>query len=326
MSQSTEGGRGAATRAPRRGQKGRGQTPRGRGPRQSPWWALLFVGPVMVLFAVLFAYPFVRTVWLSFLQRGPFGGYKYIGLKNYRELISNSGDFLAALGHTVEYSLIALLGIPIAAVIATLLNTKGLRGKSVYRTLYYLPVVTLPAVVGMVWRLIYNGDYGILNQLLGIFGLSGRSWVSDPKTIIPAVAVVAIWAGLGTNIIILLAGLQSIPETLYEAATLDGAGRVKTFLHVTLPLLSPTLFLVTVMGVIGCLQVFDLFYVMMGGGFVQTNPAGKAATTIMTLFYQQGFGQNRFGYAATIGLALMVLILALTILQFRLQRRWVHYE
>jgi multiple sugar transport system permease protein len=321
MSQSTEGGRGPATRAPRRG-----KATRGRGPRQSPWWALLFVGPVMVLFGVLFAYPFVRTVWLSFLQRGPFGGYKYVGLKNYRELASNSGDFLAALGHTVEYSLIALLGIPIAAVIAALLNTKGLRGKSVYRTLYYLPVVTLPAVVAMVWRLLYNGDYGILNQVLGLFGLPGRSWVSDPATIIPAVAVVAIWAGLGTNIIILLAGLQSIPDTLYEAATLDGASRPRTFLHITLPLLSPTLFLVVVLSVIGCLQVFDLIFVMMGGGFAQTNPAGKAATTVMTLFYQQGFVQNRFGYAAAIGLALMVLILALTLVQFRLQRRWVHYE
>jgi multiple sugar transport system permease protein len=279
------------------------------------------VGPTALGLAVFYLWPTVRTLYLSFTEAGMFGGYTWIGTDNYVALFSNP-ELLTALRNTFVYTLIVLVGIPIAVVIATLLNTQGLRGRSVYRVLYFLPVVTMPAAIALVWRMLYNGDYGVLNQALGVVGIPGRSWLTDPSTALVAVAVVAIWAGLGTSIVIFLAGLQGIPSSVMEAADLDGAGPVRKFRSVTVPLLSPSIFFVSVVGIIGALQVFDLVYMMVG----RTNPAMPNTKTVVYLFYEAGFLDNQRGSAAAIAFVLLVIILGLTALQFRLQKRWVHYE
>ena len=253
---------------------------------------------------------------------GPFGNATFVGFANYAQLFSDD-VFITSLRNTFVYSLIVLLGIPIAVVIAALLNTPGLRARGVYRTLFFLPVVTLPAVVAIVWRLIYNGDYGILNQVLGPLGIQGTSWVTNPQTALVAISVVGIWMGLGTNIVILLAGLQSIPDTAFEAAKIDGAGPIRTFFSITVPLLSPSIFIVSVIGIIKSLQVFDIVYLMLGG---DQNPVKPEVRIVVYTFYQFGFGRNQYGYAAAIGFALMVIVLILTAVQFRLQKKWVHYE
>lgn len=178
--------------------------PRRRSTKQSPWWALLFVGPTALGLGVFYLWPTVRTVAMSFTDTGPFGGSEWVGLDQYRTLLQQD-DLLQALGNSVVYTLIALIGIPVAVLAAVLLNTKGLRGRGVYRTLYFIPVVTMPAAVGIVWRLLYNGDYGIINQALGVVGIEGRSWLTDPNTALVAIAVVGIWSALGTNIVIFLA-------------------------------------------------------------------------------------------------------------------------
>ena len=180
----------------------------------------------------------------------------------------------------------------------------------------------MPAAIALVWRMIYNGDYGVLNTALGWVGIDGRSWLTDPSTALVAIAVVGIWAGLGTNIVIFLAGLQGIPDTLMEAADLDGAGPFRKFFSITLPLLSPSIFFVSVISVIGALQVFDLVYMMLG----TNNPAMPDTRTIVYLFYEAGFIDNERGYAAAIAFLLLVIILVLTVIQFRLQKKWVHYE
>lgn len=294
---------------------------RRRGPSQSAWWALLFIGPTAAGLLVFYIWPTIRTFILSFTKSGPFGGSEFVGLENYARLL-NDPELLGALRNTALYTVIALIGIPIAVAIAALLNTAGLRGRSVYRTLYFIPVVTMPAAIALVWRMIYNGDYGVLNETLAVFGIDGRSWLTDPSTALVAIAVVGIWAGLGTNIVIFLAGLQGIPDTIMEAADLDGAGPVRKFFSITIPLLSPSIFFVSVISVIGALQVFDLIYMMLG----RSNPAMPNTRTIVYLFYEAGFIDNERGYAAAIAFLLLIIILLLTVVQFRLQKKWVHYE
>ena len=294
---------------------------RRRTPGASPWWALVFLGPTALGLAVFYLWPTVRTLIISFTKSGPFGGAEWIGFENYVRLFQDP-ELLGALRNTAVYTVIALIGIPLAVGIAALLNTTGLKGRSAYRTLYFIPVVTMPAAIALVWRMIYNGDYGVLNAALGAVGIEGRSWLTDPNTALIAIAVVGIWAGLGTNIVIFLAGLQGIPDTIMEAADLDGAGPVRKFFSITIPLLSPSIFFVSVISVIGALQVFDLIYMMLG----RSNPAMPNTRTVVYLFYEAGFLDNDRGYAAAVAFLLLLIILVLTIVQFRLQKKWVHYE
>lgn len=294
---------------------------RRRSPGASPWWALVFLGPTALGIAVFYLWPTVRTLIISFTKSGPFGGSEWVGIENYTRLFQDP-ELIGALRNTAIYTIIALIGIPLAVGIAALLNTAGLKGRSAYRTLYFIPVVTMPAAIALVWRMIYNGDYGVLNAALGAVGIEGRSWLTDPNTALIAIAVVGIWAGLGTNIVIFLAGLQGIPDTIMEAADLDGAGPVRKFFSITIPLLSPSIFFVSVISVIGALQVFDLIYMMLG----RSNPAMPNTRTVVYLFYEAGFLDNDRGYAAAVAFLLLVIILILTIVQFRLQKKWVHYE
>jgi multiple sugar transport system permease protein len=175
----------------------------------------------------------------------------------------------------------------------------------------------------MVWRFLLNGDFGLVNYVLGLFGLPGQYWVADARFTIYAFAVVGIWMGLGINLIILGAGLQSIPKDLYEASALDGAGRVRQFFAITLPLLSPTVFFVTILTVISALQMFDLVFIMLGS---VNNTAIDGSKTIVYLFYEAAFVQFKQGYAATIAIVLLIVIMIATAIQFRLQRRWVVYD
>ncbi|WP_217178614.1 carbohydrate ABC transporter permease [Streptomyces sp. AC495_CC817] len=294
---------------------------RRRSPGASPWWALVFIGPTALGITVFYLWPTVRTLIISFTKSGPFGGAEWVGAENYVRLFQDP-ELIGALRNTAIYTVIALIGIPLAVGIAALLNTTGLKGRSAYRTLYFIPVVTMPAAIALVWRMIYNGDYGVLNAALAAVGIDGRSWLTDPSTALVAIAVVGIWAGLGTNIVIFLAGLQGIPDTIMEAADLDGAGPVRKFFSITIPLLSPSIFFVSVISVIGALQVFDLIYMMLG----RSNPAMPNTRTVVYLFYEAGFLDNDRGYAAAIAFLLLVIILVLTVVQFRLQKKWVHYE
>ncbi|MGH3450779.1 MAG: carbohydrate ABC transporter permease, partial [Haloechinothrix sp.] len=258
----------------------------------------------------------------SFTEWGAFGGYTFSGLDNYRRLLDDP-ELLGALRNTFLYAGLVLLVVPLSILVAALLNTRGLRGVGVYRTLYFLPVVTMPAAVAMLWRWIYNGDYGVLNYLLSLVGVDGPHWVSDPDWLLASMAVVGIWMLVGYNTVIFVAGLQGLPVHYYEAAAIDGAGRVRQFFSVTLPLLSPSVFFVTVITTITTLQMFDLIYLMTS----RTASVARAENqTIVYLFYKQAFIENERGYAAAIAVVLLLIVLVLTALQFRMQKKWVHYE
>jgi multiple sugar transport system permease protein len=211
--------------------------------------------------------------------------------------------------------------VPIAVYLAALINRPGLRFKGLYRTLYFLPVVTMPVAVAIVWRMLYSGDFGLINAFLGLFGIQGPYWLSTPGLSLVAVAIVGIWLSLGFNIIVFSAGLSSIPPDLYEAASIDGASPGRQFRSITLPLLTPTIFFISVLTLIGGFQVFDLIFVMLG-----TGPNAARSQTLVYFFYNEGFLQNDKGYATAIGVVIIIMIAILTAIQFRLQKKWVHYE
>lgn len=298
-----------------------GRRRRVRKPRDSSaLWALLFLAPTALGLGLFYMWPVVETLYFSFTTWGPFGGHTWTGLANYRQLLHDP-DLSSAFVNTIWYCLLGLLGIPVSLVLAQVLGRRGRKGVSLYRVLMFLPVVTMPAAVAIMWRWLYNGDYGLINELLRKVGIHGTYWISNPHTVLLAVVVVGIWSSIGYNMVVLMAGLGAIPRQYYEAAEIDGAGPVRQFVSVTLPLLTPSIFFVTVLSVIGSLQTFDLVYVLIG----PQDAALPQARSVVYLFYQDGFIDNNRGYAAAMAFVLMLVIAAVTALQFRLQRRWVHY-
>ncbi|WP_199498833.1 MULTISPECIES: carbohydrate ABC transporter permease [Mesorhizobium] len=280
----------------------------------------LFILPLFLGAAVLFFYPILRSFELSFMQTGVFKGETFVGLKHYRHLMDDP-KMWQAMVNSMIYALVGLLEVPLAIFFASLLNTPGLRFLSFYRVLFFLPVVTMPTAVGMVWQLLYNVDYGPINQGLALAGFPPVSWLTQPVIVIVAVAAVGIWSGLGQSIILILSGLQTVPPDLHEAAEMDGAGPLQRFFRITLPMISPTIFLVAVLNVIKSLQVFDLIYIMVG----PKNPVFDQAQTIVTYFFEVGFVEHDRGYAAAIVISLLAMIMMVTGLQFYLQKKWVHY-
>ncbi|MEV6490705.1 sugar ABC transporter permease [Actinoplanes sp. NPDC051633] len=287
-------------------------------------WGYAFLAPVGLGLAVFYLWPVLQTAYFSFTEWGAFGGHTWSGLDNYRRLVGDP-EVGRALINTISYTVLGLIAIPLAVVFAALLNRK-MRGVGAYRTLFFLPVVTMPVAVAMVWRWLYNGDYGLFNYLLSLVGIDGPNWIADPDTALYALVAIGVWSSIGYNLIIFLAGMQAIPAEYYEAASIDGAGPVRQFFRITLPLLSPTAFFVSVVSVIGSLQLFDLVFVITGSGAAaRANPAYPRLQTVIQLFYDRAFVTNDRGYAAAIVMVLLLIIVVLTGLQFRFQRRWVHY-
>ncbi|MEU6824113.1 sugar ABC transporter permease [Streptomyces atriruber] len=289
------------------------------GPRnqRAAYW---FIAPLGLGFAVFYFWPLLQTFYFSFTEFGAFGGHTFIGTDNYLRVVKDVTVW-QALGNTLIYSVIGLTALPIAIVVASLLNRRGLRGVSIYRALYFLPFVTLPVAVGLVWNWLYNGDFGLLNEMLSWFGIDRNYWVSDPSTAVYAIGTVMVWSTTGYYLVIFLAGVKGIPQDYYEAAELDGAGPLRRFFTITLPLLSPTIFFASVICMINSLQTFDLIYIMMA----EKNPAIGDTQSVVGLFYKWAFIENAQGAAAALAFLLMLVIAALTYLQFRIQKRWVHY-
>lgn len=294
---------------------------RGRSPlRRDGLWPYAFIAPAVFGIAVFYLWPIVQTLYFSFTEWGMFGGTTWTGLDNYTRLISDP-VFYRSLGNTVVYAVIVCASVPVAVALAALVGARGLRGAAVYRVLYFLPYIAMPVAISMVWRIIFNGDFGILNWLLGLVGIDGPHWLSTPGYAVIAISIVGFWASIGFAMVVIGAGLRNIPEELHEAAALDGAGPVRTFFSVTVPLLTPTIFFVLVVTLIGSLQLFDLVFAMMG----KANPALPESMSLVYYFYKVGFIQNQKGYAAALAIAILLVIGVVTYLQFRLQRRWVNY-
>jgi len=286
--------------------------------RRAGWWPWVLIAPLLGGITVFYWYPILDTGYLSLTEKAVFKDSVFVGLDNYAALLQDP-RLLTALGNTFAYMGIVLLGVPIAIYLAALLNLPGLRFVLLFRTLFFLPYIAMPAAVAMVWRLIYSGDFGVLNWALSLVGIDGPYWLSTPGLAIVAVAVVGLWASIGFHIIILGAGLKSIPPALYEAAELDGAGRWRRLRSITVPLLTPSIFFVVVVTVLGGFQVFDLVYTILG----DHSPAAIPSATLVYLFYREAFVSNNQGYAAAISMVILLLVGVCTAIQFQLQKRWV---
>ena len=285
--------------------------------RREENWAWLMVAPTIAGLIILNLWPFVQTIYTSFCEHLGFGHYRFTGIDNFVRMFQNA-EFWKATWNTILFCILTVpVGLFLSLLVAMLLNAK-IRFKGGFRTIFFLPMVCAPAAVTMVWRWIFNGEYGILNQVLG----THVGWITDPKVVMISCAIVAIWSNIGYDAVLLLAGLQTIPKTLYEANSIDGAGPVKQFFTITLPMVSPTLFVVMIMRLMSSVKVYDLIYMMVE----ETNPAVTSVQSLMYLFYRSSFVAGERGYGSAIVLWTVLLIGLVTIIQFYGQKKWVNYD
>ncbi|MSR93689.1 sugar ABC transporter permease [Clostridiaceae bacterium 68-1-5] len=291
--------------------------------RQKKDWiaAYLFIAPVTLGLLVFYIWPFLQNIWFSFNSVNKFNVTNFVGLQNYEKLLQDE-EVWKSFGNTLKYVIITVpAGMFLSICIAALLNTK-IKGTSVYRTLYFLPSVTMAAAVAMVWKWIYNEKMGILNGVIRALGGKGHGWLTDSGTALFMIMIVGLWMTVGYNTIILLAGMQGISRTYYEAAAIDGAGPLQRFFKITIPMLTPTIFFVMITSVISGFQVFDVVYMMV----TKTNPAYADVQTVVMLFYRQAFDYGYKGYAAAISVLIFAVIMVITVAQLIVQKKWVNYD
>lgn len=279
------------------------------------------VAPVIIGLIVLNIYPFIDSIIMSLYKSQGLGPAKFVGLQNYVKMFKDKQLWQSAWNSFYFVILTVPVGVFIALLLAVLLNSK-IKGRDVYRCIYFLPMVVAPAAVAMVWRWIFNAEVGILNQMLSVFGIRGPNWLSDPNLAIVSIAIIAIWSAVGYDLVMILAGLQSISASYYEAAEIDGANAVQRFFNITVPLISPTLFFVVLMRTMNSLKQFDTVYLLIK----QTNPAYKKSITLMVMFYREAFEKFNKGYASAIVMWSFVIIMIFTVFQFVAEKKLVHYD
>lgn len=276
--------------------------------------ALVFLLPAIAILGTFNFYPALYSLYLSFFEwNGTTPTKEAVGLQNYSRLLS-SGEFWNSLRVTVVYAGgMTAVSLALGMLVASLLN-QPIRGQAFYRALYFLPVVTPTVATAVVWKYLFDPSQGVINRSLETFGVSGPSWLSDPKWALLAVIMVGIWKRVGFNMVVYLAALQGIPRSYYEASRLDGANTWQVFRFITLPLLGPSTFFLSVTALIDAFQVFDLVYVMTSGG-----PLGS--TDVLGFYlYRYGFRYYELGFASAIAYVMFLLIFVVTVVQFRLSR------
>lgn len=284
-------------------------------------WAYALVAPTIIGLIILNIIPIFQTLYLSFFKSGDFGkGNVFVGLDNYSKMLSDP-QVWNSVGNTLKYTIIVVPAtVAIAMILAVLLNSK-IKGKGVYRTIYFIPMVAAPAAITMVWKWLYNNQFGLINHILSKFGLGPVNWIDDPKVALISIAIIGIWSTVGYSMVLLIAGLQEIPKDYYEASSIDGATPVRQFFNVTLPLVSPTLFFVMVTSIIQAMQVFDVIYMMID----VTSPAYDKTVSLVYLFYNNSFKYADKGYGSAIVMLLLAIIMIITVLQMKAQKKWVNY-
>jgi multiple sugar transport system permease protein len=281
-------------------------------------WGWAFIIPTMAGLIILNFYPAFDTVWQSLCKTGDFGrGNVFVGLANYKAVLSNSETW-QALWNTIKYTLIEVpFGVCISMVLAAMLQQK-IVGKSFFRTVFFLPMVCAPAAVAMVWKWLFNQQFGLLNHIFH----SDVAWISDPNIAWISIGVIGVWSVIGYNMVIFIGGLQEIPKDFYEAASIDGAGPVKQFFNVTVPLLSPTTFFIVQTRIIGALTVFDLMFMVMD----KTNAALYKTQSIVYLFYTYSFTNGNKGYGAALVMVLVAFLMAITFVIQKCEKKFVFYN
>lgn len=276
--------------------------------------AWLYLAPAVFILGLFMFYPMIRSLGLSLTEYDFINDAKFVGIENYKTLFEDR-NFMRSLMNTVKVSIFVIIGnIILPMLLATLVN-RQFKFISIFRASYYIPVITSMVVVGIIWQGLY-AEYGMVNYLLLQLGIIEESfnWLTNTKTALWAVGAVIIWRGLGYYMVIYLAGLQNIPGNLYEASEIDGAGKVKQFLYITIPMLMPSIVVVSVMTTINALKIFDEIYIMTGGG-----PIGSTETLVYFIF-DQAFDKLNVGYASSAGVVLFLLSLVFSVLNIRMSR------
>ncbi len=282
--------------------------------------AWIFLSPALAMIGIFFVIPVLAAFALSFTDfdiysLGDWKNIRFVGFQNYVRIVETP-LFWTALKNTFYFVLVGgPLSVAVSLGTALMLNSKLAKYKSLYRTVYFLPVVSSLIAVAIIWRYLYHPAHGLLNYFLSYFGISPVDWLGDPNLAMPAIIIMAVWKNFGYNMLIFIAGLQNIPEDLYEAAHLDGASWRQQFIEITLPMLKPTTVFIVMITIIGYFQLFAEPYVMTQGGPL------NSTTSIVLLMYEQGFRWWSMGYAAAIAFVLFIIILFFTLLQMLLQRR-----
>ncbi|RMI44975.1 carbohydrate ABC transporter permease [Streptomyces triticirhizae] len=297
----------------------RTRRPTGGLARMEQRWGVLLALPVVLGFLVFTIGPMLASFVISLTDWTIGGEVNWVGLDNYRQMFGDDALFGTSLRVTLSYTLMAVpLTLAVGFGVAMLLN-RDVRGRGLFRVLYYLPVLVPSVASAVLWTWVYNPEFGLLNQLLRGAGLPTSRWIYDADTALPSLAIMAAW-GFGNAAVIFLAGLQGVPRHLYEAIEMDGGGPWARFRYVTLPMMTPTIFYNLVMGLIATFQVFNEAYVMTQGG------PDNATLFYNFYLYRTAFTEGRLGYASALAWVLFVVMVAVTALVFRSARRWVYYE
>ena len=285
------------------------------------WSAYLFLAPSLLQFAVLLAFPVIFSFYLSFHEWNILEPEKpFVGLDNYARLLTDRRVHQAIL-NTLYYTAVSVPATLFCGLLVALLLNNRIRGRGMFRTMYYLPGVTSAVAVAVVWKWIFNGDYGLINYYLIKIGLISEPirWLTNPNLAMPSIIIVSLWQGLGGCMIIYLAGLQAIPDEIYDAAKVDGAGPIRMLFGITIPLLGPATFFLLITSVIGAFQEFGRPYLMTSGG-----PAGRT-TTIAYHLYNSAFKNFEMGYAAAMSYVLFAMIFVFTLINMRFAYRDINY-
>jgi multiple sugar transport system permease protein len=291
------------------------------GPRREAFLGYLYIAPWIFGFLVFTVGPMIASFYFSLTNYNTVTPARFIGLENYRRLFFDDPRFIQSLGNTLYYVVIGVpLGIVISLAIALMLN-QGVWGTRVYRTLFFLPTITPIVASILVWQLLFNPGFGLINYLLSFVGIDGPTWLASETWVKPSLIIIALWGSVGgSRMLIFLAGLQSIPPDMYEAASLDGANAVRRFWSITLPMLSPAIFFNVILSVIEGFRIFTPAYIATQGG------PNYASNFFMLYLFNNAFSFLNMGYASAMAWVLFVLVLVLTVFQFRMARRWVYYE
>lgn len=285
-------------------------------------YSYLFIAPAVTVLTVFVFLPVIASLLLSFTEYDAITSPKWVGAKNYLTVITQDKLFWKSLVNTIVYVIFVVsIGISCSICVALALFQK-IKFSALFRTIFFLPTVTSTAAISVVWRLLYAGDrYGFLNYILSRVGIlaQNQDWLMQPSTILPAIIVMSIWGGIGYKTIILLAGLQSIPQSVYDAASIDGTTPWQKFRYVTLPMLRPVMLFLVVMSIISSFQVFEQVYIMTGateyfGGVLYSG------LTIVAYLYERGFKRLMLGYASAIAYILFAIIFVITLVQLKISK------
>lgn len=280
----------------------------------------VFLLPSLIGLTVFCLVPMISSLVYAFMDYDLLAGdMKFIGFKNFGRILTGT-EFPNVLTHTLTYLGLYLPLILLTSVTEALILNRDFKGRGFFRAVFYTPVITSWVAAAVVWTWVLSGKYGLLNQLLAALGIQGPSWLNSPNWAMPGVVLAAVWKDTGYYALMVLAALKSIDPTYYEAASMDGAGTFRKFRSITLPLLSPTLFLLIVINVIYGLQVFDSVLIMTNGG------PGGATTVFLERIYKYAFKQYKMGMASSYSWILFIMIFVLTVVQFALQKKWVNYD